>query len=170
MWYVVQVASGKEQATLERIQKFVDGSTLKEAFIPRRKVIRKRRGEEFSVSEALFPGYVFVVTENPSELFSELKRVPAFTRMLGCGSDSFLPLDQSEVDVLEAFCGAKRLAEMSRGIISGDGVRINEGPLRGYEGIIRKIDRHKRCAYVEMEIMGRKKSVKLGLEIVRKEM
>lgn len=44
MWYVVQVASGKEQATLERIQKFVDGSTLKEVFIPRRKVIRKRCG------------------------------------------------------------------------------------------------------------------------------
>lgn len=103
MWYVVQVASGKEQATLERIQKFVDGSTLKEAFIPRRKVIRKRRGEEFSVSEALFPGYVFVVTENPSELFSELKRVPAFTRMLGCGSDVFFLLTKARLTCWRRF-------------------------------------------------------------------
>ena len=81
MRYVVQVASGKEQATLERIQKFVDGSTLKEVFIPRRKVIRKRCGEELCVSEVLFPGYVFVVTENPAELFSELKYV---RRLLAC--------------------------------------------------------------------------------------
>lgn len=168
MWYVVQVTSGREQATLAKIQRFVDGATLKEAFVPRRKAVRKKDGKATPVSEALFPGYVFVTTEKPEELFANLKRVPAFTRMLGCGDKNFIPLDQSEVNLLEAFCGADRLVEMSRGIIDEDGVRIEEGPLKGREGIIRKIDRHKRCAYVEMEIMGRKKLVKLGLEIVRK--
>lgn len=169
MWYVVQVAGGREQVTLAKIQRFVDGETLREAFVPRRKVMRKKDGKEILVSEILFPGYVFVVTEKPEELFANLKYVPAFTRMLGCGGKNFIPLDQGEVRLLEAFCGTDRLVEMSRGILDGDGVRIDEGPLKGREGIIRKIDRHKRCAYVEMEIMGRKKSVKLGLDVVRKE-
>lgn len=38
----------------------------------------------------------------------------------------------------------------------------------GHAGSIVKIDRHKRLAYLEMEMLGRKKNVKLGLEIVAK--
>jgi len=35
-------------------------------------------------------------------------------------------------------------------------------------GLIRKIDRHKRLAYLEIRILGRVKTVKVGLEVTRK--
>ena len=60
------------------------------------------------------------------------------------------------------------IVEMSEGIIEGDEIRILKGPLRDQDAIIKKIDRHKRVAYVQMFILGRETSVKLGLEIVRK--
>ena len=37
------------------------------------------------------------------------------------------------------------------------------------EAVIRKVDRHKRVAYIEMRIFGEIKLVEVGLEIVAKE-
>lgn len=170
MWYVIQVFGGKEQATLGLLKRFVNEGVLQEAFIPRREVMRRNDGVTTKVIEILFPGYLFVVTEKPRELCAQLKDVPTFTRMLGGGDKRFIPLNQSEIDWLEKFCGVNRVVEMSRGVIEGNQVRVSEGPLKGREGVIERIDRHKQCAYVDMEFMGRVKSIKLGLEIVRKEM
>lgn len=38
----------------------------------------------------------------------------------------------------------------------------------GKEARIRKVDRHKRCAFVEVDMFGRKTTARVGLEIVRK--
>ena len=55
---------------------------------------------------------------------------------------------------------------MSTGIIEGEQVIVTGGPLMGMEGYIRKIDRHKRKAWVELEMFGRIQRVEIGLEIV----
>ena len=39
---------------------------------------------------------------------------------------------------------------MSEGYISGDKITVTRGPLMGFEGDIRKIDRHKRRAYIDV--------------------
>lgn len=58
---------------------------------------------------------------------------------------------------------------MSSGIIENDRVQILSGPLMGMEGNICRIDRHKRMAYMEIEMFGRTVEMKVGLEIIRKE-
>lgn len=55
---------------------------------------------------------------------------------------------------------------MSEGIIEGDQIRVLKGPLQGYEALVAKVDRHKRLAYIDLNILGRIKTVKVGLEIV----
>lgn len=57
---------------------------------------------------------------------------------------------------------------MSEGIIEGSKVSVNSGPLQGMEGYIRKIDRHKRKAYLEIPFFGRTQNIQVGLEIVEK--
>ena len=57
---------------------------------------------------------------------------------------------------------------MSKGLIVNDQVIIREGPLKGNEGLIKKIDRHKRRAYLELEMFGRTVETQVGLEIVEK--
>ena len=49
-----------------------------------------------------------------------------------------------------------------------DKIIINEGPLIGLEGLITKIDRHKRIAYVNVELLGKLTRVQVGLEIISK--
>ena len=57
---------------------------------------------------------------------------------------------------------------MSEGIIVGDKVTILSGPLKGMESTIQKIDRHKRKAWLNLEMFGRMQLVEVGVEIVKK--
>lgn len=53
-----------------------------------REVMRRNSGVTTKVIEALFPGYLFAVTEKPRERRMQLKDVPVFTCMLGGGDVS----------------------------------------------------------------------------------
>jgi transcriptional antiterminator NusG len=57
---------------------------------------------------------------------------------------------------------------MSKGIIEGDQIIVERGPLKGYEGFIKKIDRHKRIAFIDIELFNTITTIKVGLEIVSK--
>lgn len=90
------------------------------------------------------------------------------TKLIGTG-DEIVPLVQEEIDLLMKIGTDKQLVEISSGIIENDRVQILAGPLMGMEGNIRRIDRHKRTAYLEIEMFGRTVEMKVGLEIIRKE-
>ena len=81
-----------------------------------------------------------------------------------------IPLSQDEVAWLTALMQPlDKVVEMSTGVIEGDRVIVTDGPLVGREALISKIDRHKRLAYLDMRMFGRTKTIKVGLEIVRKQ-
>ena len=56
----------------------------------------------------------------------------------------------------------------SVGFIEGDTIRVTSGPLVGMESRIKKIDRHRREAVVEVEVMGAVRELKVMLEVVEK--
>ena len=89
--------------------------------------------------------------------------------MLASAGDEFLPLSDEEIDWIRALAAPEtHVVEMSEGFIEGDKVVVTSGPLRGREAQISKIDRHKRLAWLDMRMLGRNKSIKVGLEIVSK--
>lgn len=168
MWYVVQTVGGREKRARSLMDKLVDGTVLTEAFIPQRRVMHRVKGEWKPVDEVLLPGYLFVRTPNVGRLSRELRSVPAFTRLLG-NDDRFIPLNRNEIAFLNAFTKeGDRTIDMSEGVIEGDQVIILNGPLMDHEGLIKKVDRHKRVAYLNVQMFGRVKTVKVGLEIVQK--
>ena len=58
---------------------------------------------------------------------------------------------------------------ISRGIIK-DGVPVvTEGPLKGREQLIKRIDRHKRTAKLGVPFEGKTIEITVGLEIYQKE-
>ncbi|WP_165247929.1 antiterminator LoaP [Adlercreutzia sp. ZJ141] len=170
MWYVIQTIGGREQHALNLIAKLVDTVVIQELFIPRCEIMKRIGGVWVKRADVMLPGYVFVVTDDPAKLESELrKNVPLFTKILR-NNDTFAPLDKEEIAFINAFAKpGTRVVELSIGVIEGDKVVILNGPLLGQTGHIKKIDRHKRLAYLNMTIMGRQKAIKLGLEIVRKQ-
>ncbi|MEG2506006.1 MAG: KOW motif-containing protein, partial [Carnobacterium sp.] len=60
------------------------------------------------------------------------------------------------------------VVDMSVGYIIGDKIIVRDGPLKGKEGSIKKIDRHKRIAFIEVEFLGEVRETKVGLEIITK--
>ena len=166
--YVIQVTSGREERTRSMVLRLL-GDVVGDCYTPGYECARKVGGEWRTVTRMLFPGYVFVETADPAGLLQRLRTVPAFTRLLGASDDSILALTDGEVAWLNAFTNAEtHVAEMSEGVIEGDRVLVTKGPLRGHEGLIAKVDRHKRTAELQIRMFGRDKRVRIGLEIVRK--
>ena len=167
MWYVIQTQTGREDYVLRLIERNVVEECYQELFIPRICKMKRVRGEWRERTEPLVPGYLFVITNQVELLSAELRSVPALTRLLGNG-DLFTPLSDAEVRTIDLFTeGKHRLVGMSEGVVEGDDIVITSGPLLGQRALIKRIDRHRRLAYVEIEFMGRRKEVSLGLEVVR---
>lgn len=167
MWYVVQVRTGTEEVVKMQCLKIINHKILEDCFIPYYELMKKYEGKWHKEKRILFPGYVFMVSSNVDELFLELKNVDGLTKVLGTGEE-VVPLENDEIEFLKAFGKKEQLVEMSEGIIDGGKVCVVDGPLKGYEGWIKKVDRHKRLAYLEVELMDRKIETRVGLEIVEK--
>lgn len=168
MWYVIQTIGGQEEHVLMLIKKLLDNSLFEELFVPHYEVLKRRAGTWCKRRDVLLPGYLFVITKSPSLLQESLRSIPKFTRLLA-NNDVFVPLDRGEVAFINAFTQAPlRVVEISQGVVEGDRIVILRGPLMHKTGLIKKVDRHKRIAFLEVDILGRTKQIKVGLEIVRK--
>ena len=66
------------------------------------------------------------------------------------------------------YTGEERILKMSEGYLVGSELVVTDGHLKDYQGKVMKIDRHKRTAVLELEFLGRKMKVTVGLEVVRK--
>lgn len=157
MWYVMQVRTGTEENIRCQCQRLISSNILKRCFIPYYQQKKRFQGKWHIQERILFPGYVFLIAENLEQLAENLRKVTGMTRLLGTG-DEIIPLSQEE----------EQLVAMSTGIIENDQVRILTGPLQGMEGYIRKINRHKRKAWVSIEMFGRSVDMEVGLEIIKK--
>lgn len=167
-WYVIQVITGREESTLNFIKEIVNPEVLIDSFIPYTKIKKKYHGEWHMLNEVLFRGYIFLVTDNTNELYQELKKVPKLTKLLGMHKDALYPLSQEEIAFIKMFSKDDNIIDYSIGYIEGDKVTVIDGPLQGKEAMIRKIDRHKRIAYLDIDFFNQTVSTKVGLEIIKK--
>lgn len=166
--FVVQVISGQEDRAAALIAKLAQGA-VEDCFVPKREVAHRKSGQWHRILEKLFPGYVFVRTSASKRAREVLGRVPAFTRMLTSAGDTCLPLTADEVAWINATTNMDtHVMEMSEGVIEGDRVVVIRGPLKGREASITRVDRHKRLAWVDMNMFGRNKTIRVGLEIISK--
>lgn len=163
----MQVRTGYEEKMMLECQTEIPETILQKCFIPRYEEKKRIQGKWQIQRKILFPGYVFVVTEEPHRLQLYLKNIAGLTRLLGT-DDEIVPLMDSEVEFLKAFGGQEQVVHMSEGIIENSKVIIKSGPLAGWEAYIKKIDRHKRKAYLELEMFGKLRNVEVGLEIFTK--
>ena len=139
---------------------------LQECFVPTYETERKYGGEWQSRRYKLFPGYVIAVTNNVDQLNRQLRNVRAYTKILG-NEDAFIPLDRAEMTFIDWFTSRRhRVVRMSRAVQEGETVHVTDGPLVGHEAWIRKVNKRKGTAIVEMSMFGRTLQVEIGLAVV----
>lgn len=167
-WYVIQVRSRHEEKIAETCCFTIPKDILIDCFVPKYKHMKKYRGQWHHIEEVLFTGYVFLITDKINDLFYHLTKIPELTKLLGNDGQNIYPLTQQDAALIQRFVKEDYIVNMSIGYIEGDKVYITEGPLMGYEGLISKIDRHKRLAYLDINLFGQQLSTKVGLEIISK--
>lgn len=181
MYYVLQVAPGTETKTETHISNILSDDLYGECFHPTRHMRKKFHGIWKDIHEKLLPGYVFITTDDIRQLYMELQKVPMLTKLLGKEDGYFTQLTDRDIEWLERLMGQKSTArsdgmdgewhEVSLSQVSvdeGSGVRIVSGPLKDMDGMIKKINLHKRMAEVEVEFMNRRTVIYLGIELLEK--
>lgn len=168
MWYVIQVQTGREEQIMEEARSYQVQEYFDEIFAPHYERKKKYLGQWNMETALLFPGYLFVISSHPEELYKDLKRIPQLTRLLGTG-EKWTPMTDEDIEIVELLSGKEHLMKFSEGCIQGAKVIVTRGPLKGLEGSISRIDRHRRLAWLTVELFGRTVELQAGLEVIWKE-
>jgi len=190
-WYIFFVKTGEEHFVKDWLNKSFDRETLY-SMAPKRIVPEKKNGEVKRVTKNLFPGYIFVKTAMNFSTYYSIRKHSKIIRMLNylnkedrtCErmvSSRNLSTDLQQNTVEEHFF--KKIPEEEMSIIlkllnhdehidfsqiytQESKVYVESGPLKGLEGIIKKIDKHKRRAKVLVSLMGDERIIELGIELI----
>jgi len=169
-WFVLYVKSGSEEEIAAEINVLPDVR----AFVPRKVKLYKRQGKLIKLNDIVFKSYVFVETQMDYETFyveviHKIKSHTGFFKTLTHKSDRNIEtLYPSEKQFLQSFMNPDHLIEASIGFVEGDKVTITSGPLMGKETIIKKINKHKRIALMELSMMGRTVEIQIPLDLIYK--
>lgn len=139
-----------------------------------RVALRSRGGVHVADERPLVPGVVLVsVAPNVSQAFLGRALVAA----LGVAA-SPVAFDASQVALLQALMSDGPVVSISAGVIEGGVLRVTAGPLRGLEPLVRRVDRHKRLAWIDfapeasaaasLGLSSTAGQIAVGLEVVAK--
>lgn len=186
-WYAVQVVAGREDHMRDLIAQAVrleeravcerardagedpEGLPVAEdVFVPKARVGVKREGKWLPGEKPLMPGYLVAVTRHPDALARALRRVGGLARVVR-QDNVFVPFSEQGVRWLEDQTQrGKRAVPMSEGYVEDGLLHVTQGPLKGREAVIVKVDHRKKVAYLEVEAEGRRIKAQLGIRITRK--
>ncbi len=171
-WFVFCVQSGSEHTACGLINKLID-RTESVAFVPQVEMIFKNSKIVKKQLRPMFPGYIFAESSLDGRSFvTDVSKIIRYSErifyLLGKADFTYASIYEEEKNNLLGFYNNDYVVQESKGFINGDKVFVTSGPLKGRESIIKRINRHKRVAEVEMEFMGEMRITKLSLEIIHK--
>jgi transcriptional antiterminator NusG len=163
-WYVVHTYSGYENKVAGNIEKAVENRGLQkmiqEVRVPTEKVTEIKDEKSREVERKLFPGYVLIKMVMDDDAWYIIRNTRGVTGFVGPGSKP-VPLTEAEVERLGV-----ETASVEIEYKVGDSVRINDGPLESFVGVVEEIDPHKNKVRVIVSMFGRETPVELTLKQV----
>jgi transcriptional antiterminator NusG len=166
-WYVVHTYSGYENKVASTLQTTVENRGLQDMIpdvkVPTEIVTEIRDdGSTKEVERKIFPGYVFVKMVYTDETWYVVRNIRGCTGFVGPSSKP-VPLTESEVYKMGV---ESRVVEVSYEV--GDQVRIIDGPLEDFIGIVDELDTDKNYVKVTISMFGRETPVELELNQAEK--
>lgn len=160
-WYVIHTYSGYENKVATNIEKMVENrrmqDIIQEVRVPTEKVIEIKDNKRREVERKIFPGYVLVKMMMTDESWYIVRNTRGVTGFVGTTTKP-VPLTQAEVDHLGV-----ETREIVVDYAVGDSVRVMDGPLGGFVGVVEDIDTEKQKVKVKVSMFGRETSAELEL-------
>ena len=164
-WYVIHTYSGYENAVKTSIEKLVNGRGMEDVIlrmeIPMETVTEVTdAGATKEVERKVFPGYVLIKMVMTDDTWHLVRNVRGVTGFVGSANK---PIPLTEEEVL-AMGMEKHEIVVKYGV--GDHVRIIDGPLSTFTGVVEEIEPEKNRVSVMVSMFGRETPVELELDQV----
>ena len=163
-WYVVHTYSGYENAVAAAILKAAENrrmtDLIREVNIPMETVTEYTDAGEKTVERKVFPGYVLVKMIMTDESWHLIRNVRGATGFVGSDGKA-VPLTEQEIINL----GVEH-QEIVVGYTIGDRVKVSDGPLAGFYGVVDELEPEKDRVRVVVSMFGRETPVDLELDQV----
>ena len=165
-WYVIHTYSGYENAVKTSIEKFVAGRGMEDMIlrmeIPMETVTEVTdSGVTKEVERKVFPGYVLIKMVLTDDTWHLVRNVRGVTGFVGTSSNKPIPLTEEEVLAM----GMEKHEIVVKYNV-GDHVRIMDGPLASFTGVVEEIEPEKNRVSVMVSMFGRETPVDLELDQV----
>ena len=165
-YYVVQVRARREEKYLSQARELCNGREIA-LFWPRRELRLRKTGIWRETIASIFPGYIFLETKAiDTPLYKLLKKIPSFIRFLKSSTD-ITPLGGKDLELIRHFILQNEIVKKSLVTFdSNQRVQILEGPLKGLEGLIVKVDKRKKRIKVKLALYEDSFTIDFGYESV----
>ena len=165
-WYVVHTYSGYENKVKTDLEKTVKNRELEEYIfdivVPIEEQIEIKDGKRKTNLKKVFPGYVLVKMIVTEESWYIVRNTRGVTGFVGSGSDP-IPLTEEEIRKM-----GFELTEVNVDYEVNDSVKILNGPLENFVGVVQEINKEKHKVKVLVSMFGRETPVELEFSQVQK--
>ena len=165
-WYVVHTYSGYENKVKTDLEKTIKNRELEEFFfdiiVPMEEQIEIKEGQRKTNLKKVFPGYVLVKMIVTEKTWYIVRNTRGVTGFVGSGTDP-IPLTDEEIRKM----GFEQV-EVNVDYDVNDSVRIVDGPLTDFTGIVTELSKEKHKVKVLVSMFGRETPVELEFSQVQK--
>ena len=163
-WYVVHTYSGYENTVKATIEKTIESRHLQDVIlaisIPMETVTEiTESGVSKTYDRKVYPGYVLVKMVYSDDTWHVIRNVRGVTGFVGTSSNDPTPLTDEEVYAM----GVEK-KEIIVNYEVGDTVRILDGPLSSFTGVVESIEVDKNAVSVVVSMFGRETPVEFELD------
>ena len=163
-WYVVHTYSGYENTVKATIEKTIESRHLQDVIlaisIPMETVTEiTESGISKTYDRKVYPGYVLVKMVYSDDTWHVIRNVRGVTGFVGTSSNDPTPLTDEEVYAM----GVEK-KEIIVNYEVGDTVRILDGPLSSFTGVVESIEVDKNTVSVVVSMFGRETPVEFELD------
>ncbi|MDR0389157.1 MAG: antiterminator LoaP [Spirochaetaceae bacterium] len=168
-YYTIQVKTRSELKFMRFYRAMYQDKPLP-LYFPQKEIPQRRRGVLCTRRRAVLPGYIFIELMEEDSIknyYWELRRTPGFFRFLVSNRD-IRPLEGRELEaVLYLLKAVGPVAGISRvGFDENSRIVVLEGPLKGFEGRIIKVDKRKGRARVQLDLYNESHWIDLAFEVI----
>jgi transcriptional antiterminator NusG len=165
-WYVIQTKAGDEEKIKEKVDK-LKIENLK-TFLPKRKLLLRKKGKFFYALKALYPGYFFVNFKFEPSIVKKLKKIQGLIKILSNKNGIPKQVPPNEMSLIFSLTSENEIILPSEAFFVNDKIKIISGPLLGLEGQITAVDKRKKRVKVKLPFFNSFKEVYLSYELVEK--
>ena len=163
-WYVAHTYSGYENTVKATIEKTIQSRNLQDQIlaiaIPMETVTEiTDSGVSKTYDRKLYPGYVFVKMVYSDDTWHVIRNIRGVAGFVGTSGSDPIPLTEEEVYQMGV---EKREIVVNYSV--GDTVRILDGPLSSFTGVVESIEVEKNSVSVIVTMFGRETPVEFELD------